>query len=188
MSTAPTTVTVPAGTWDFDRSHTSVNFSVRHMMVSKVRGRFSSFQGTIITTDDPLLCSVTAVIDTASVDTGDEQRDGHLRSPDFLDVEKSPAMTFASTAVRQVGEGEYQVDGNLTIRDTTRPVTLYVTLLGVQKDPQGGIRVGFEASTEFSRKDFGLEWNMALEAGGVVVGDKVKVELEIEAVLQPATA
>jgi len=184
MSIAQQTVTIPTGTWELDPGHTSVNFSARHLMVSKVRGRFTSFHGTINIADDPLLSSVTAVIDTASVDSNDEQRDGHLKSADFLDVANHPTMTFTSTGTRQVGKDDFEVDGNLTIRGTTRPVTLQLAFLGVQKDPWGGTRAGFEASTEFSRKDFGLEWNVALEAGGVVVGDKVKVEIEVEAVLQ----
>ena len=182
------TVTVPSGIWELDPSHTSVSFSARHLMVSKVRGRFGSFRGTITVGDDPLISSVTAEIDTASIDTKDEQRDGHLKSPDFLNVDKYPTITFKSTAVRDAGDGEYDVDGNLTILDATRKVTLKVVLSGVEKDPWGGTRVGFEASTEFSRKDFGLEWNVALESGGVLVGDKVKVELEIEAVQQAPAA
>jgi polyisoprenoid-binding protein YceI len=184
MSVQSSTVTVPAGIWELDPAHTSVSFSARHLMVSKVRGRFGSFSGTITVGDHPLISSVTATIDTASIDTKDEQRDGHLKSPDFLNVDQYPTITFVSTAVRDAGDGEYDVDGNLTILDATRTVTLKVVLTGVEKDPWGGTRVGFEATTEFSRKDFGLEWNVALESGGVLVGDKVKVELEIEAVQQ----
>ena len=188
MSVLPSGVTVPAGTWELDPAHTSVSFSARHLMVSKVRGRFGSFRGTITVGDNPLLSSVTAEIDTASIDTKDEQRDGHLKSPDFLDVDKYPTITFKSTAVRDAGDGEYDVEGDLTILDATRTVTLRVVLNGVEKDPWGGTRVGFEANTEFSRKEFGLEWNATLESGGVLVGDKVKVELEIEAVQQVPAA
>jgi len=182
MSTAPSGIAIPTGIWELDPAHTSINFSARHLMVSKVRGRFNSFHGTITIAEDPLVSAVTVVIDTASIDTKDEQRDGHLKSADFLEVEKYPTMTFTSTAVRPRRAEEYEVDGNLTIRDVTRPVTLDTTFLGVQKDPWGGNRAGFEAKTEFSRKDFGLEWNVALETGGVLVGDKVTVEIEIEAV------
>lgn len=181
MSTAPSGLAIPTGVWDLDPSHTSVNFYARHLMVSKVRGRFTSFHGTITISDDPLLSAVTVVIDTASIDTRDEQRDGHLKSADFLEVEKFPTMTFTSTSVRQRSQEEYDVEGNLTIKDVTRPLTLKATFLGLQKDPWGGTRLGFEATTEFSRKDFGLEWNVALDTGGVLVGDKINVELEVEA-------
>jgi polyisoprenoid-binding protein YceI len=184
MSTTRPSITVPAGTWELDPAHTSINFSVRHMMVSKVRGHFKTFSGTIIIAEDHLASSVTVAVDAASINTGDETRDTHLRSPDFLEVEKYPNMTFASTSVREVGDDDYEIDGSLTIRDVTRPATLKGTFTGIQKDPWGGTRLGFEATTEFSRKDFGLEWNVALETGGFVVGDKVKGEIEVEAVLK----
>jgi polyisoprenoid-binding protein YceI len=188
MSVTESAVSVPTGTWELDLSHSSANFSARHLMVSKVRGHFGSFSGTIDIADDPLESSVIATIDAASIASKDEQRDAHLKSPDFLDVENYPTLSFVSTGVRRVAgsESEYEVDGKLTVRSITKPVTLKVTVMGVQNDPWGGIRVGFEASTEFSRKDFGLEWNIALEGGGVVVGDKVKVELEVEAVRKDA--
>jgi polyisoprenoid-binding protein YceI len=186
MSTTQPSVTVPAGTWELDTAHTSVNFSVRHMMVAKVRGSFKSFHGAIVIAEDPLASSVTVVIDTESINTADETRDTHLKSGDFLEAEKYPTLTFASTEVRNAGGDDYEIDGTMTIRDITRPLTLNGTFSGVQKDPWGGTRLGFEANTEFSRKDFGLEWNVALEAGGFVVGDKIKVELEVEAVLKEA--
>lgn len=188
MSDSTSTLTIPVGTWELDPTHTTVSFSARHLMVSKVRGRFGSFRGTITVGDDPLVSAVRAEIDTASIDTKDEQRDGHLKSPDFLDVERYPTITFVSTGVRDAGGGEYDLDGDLTITGTTRPVTLKVVSNGVAKDPWGGTRAGFEATTEFSRKDFGLEWNVALESGGVLVGDKVKVEIEVEAVQQAPEA
>jgi polyisoprenoid-binding protein YceI len=182
MSTADTSVAIPAGVWELDPAHSSINFSVRHLMVSKVRGRFTSFQATVTVDDDPLKSSVTVTIDAASIDTRDEQRDGHLRSPDFLDVEKWPTLSFVSTSVRQLGGNRLEIVGDLTIRDVTRSVTLEAEHLGVQADPWGNTRMGFEAKTEFNRKEFGLTWNQALEGGGVLVGDKVTVEIDLEAV------
>ncbi len=172
---------VQAGTWEIDPSHSSVEFSVRHMMFSKVRGRFGSFRGTIVIGEDPRDSSVEAAVDVASVDTGDENRDAHLRSADFFDVERFPEMTFVSRAVRQEGE-RYVVAGDLTLHGVTRPVELDLELNGIGTDPYGRTRAGFTATTELSRKDFGLEWNVALETGGVLVGDKVQVALEIQAV------
>lgn len=176
-----TVVELPAGTWNIDPSHSSVAFSVRHL-VGRTRGQFKTFSGVITVGEDTLSAAVEANIDLASVDTGDEKRDEHLRSPEFFDVENHPQMTFRSTAVEASPEG-YQVVGDLTLRDVTRSVELDLEFHGVTQDPWGGTRAGFTATTELSRKDFGLEWNMALEAGGFMVGDKVKVTLEIEAVL-----
>jgi polyisoprenoid-binding protein YceI len=173
-----------AGTWTIDPSHSTVQFSVRHMMVAKVRGRFGTFDGTITVGEEPVVSSVTASIDAASIDTGDPKRDEHLRSADFLDVESHPTLAFASRAVRDNGDGTYAVEGDLTIHGTTRPVELALEYLGAGPDPWGGTRAGFEATTEISRKDFGLEWNVALEAGGFLVGDKVQIQLDIEAVAQ----
>jgi polyisoprenoid-binding protein YceI len=183
MSTAETLL-LPTGTWEIDPSHSTVGFSARHLMVAKVRGRFTSFHGTIGIGEEPSPSSVTVSIEAASIDTRDENRDVHLKSPDFLDVLRWPTMTFTSTEVRYSRGGQFEVDGNLTIRDVTRPVTLKAEFNGVQQDPWGGTRAGFEAHTEFNRKDFGLEWNVALEGGGVLVGDKVTVDLEVEAVRQ----
>ena len=171
---------VQAGTWEIDPSHSSVEFSVRHMMFSKVKGRFPSFRGTIVIGDDPQDSSVEAVVDVASIDTGDENRDAHLRSADFLDAERYPEMSFFSRSVRQEGE-RYVVAGDLTLHGVTRPVELDLELNGIGTDPYGGTRAGFSATTELSRKEFGLEWNVALETGGVLVGDKVQVSLEIQA-------
>ncbi len=187
MSTAPA-FTVPTGVWEIDPAHSSVGFSVRHLMVAKVRGRFTAFAGTISAAPDPANSTVQVEIDTASVDTREDTRDGHLKSPEFLDVEQWPSMTFVSTAVHYSGGERFQVDGDLTVRGVTRPVTLDGEFTGVQQDPWGGTRAGFEARTEFNRKDFGLDWNAVLEGGGVLVGDKVTVELEIEAKLvEPAS-
>jgi polyisoprenoid-binding protein YceI len=182
MSTTETTVLIPAGTWEIDPSHSSVNFSARHLMVSKVRGRFTSFQGTIKVPEDALQSSVNVVIDTASIDTRDESRDAHLKSADFVDVEKYPTITFASTEVTDLDGSDFTLRGHLSIAGVTHPVELKVEFNGSQQDPWGGTRAGFEAKTEFNRKDFGLAFNVALEGGGVLVGDKVTVELEIEAV------
>lgn len=185
VSTSSVSTSLPsAGTWAIDPSHSTVQFVVRHMMVAKVRGRFASFDGTVTIGEEPSVSSVTASIDAASIDTGDSKRDEHLRSADFLDVEQYPTLAFASRAVRDNGDGTYTVEGDLTIHGSTRPVELALEYLGVSPDPWGGTRAGFEARTEISRKDFGLEWNVALEAGGFLVGDKVQIELGIETVAQ----
>lgn len=178
-----TTVELPTGTWTIDQAHSEVSFVVRHLMVSKVRGGFGSFRGTITVAPDPLASAVEATIEVASVHTGDENRDNHLRSADFFDVETHPEMTFRSTAVRVDG-GDHVVVGDLTLHGVTRTVELALEFNGTSGDPWGGTRAGFSAGTELSRKDFGLEWNAPIETGGVVVGDKVKINLEIQAVKQ----
>ena len=182
-----TTDTIPgylAGTWNIDPVHSDVSFTVRHMMVSKVRGRFGKFEGQIVTADDPTASSVTATIDLSSIDTNDANRDGHLRSADFFDVETHPSMTFASTSVAASGDG-FAVEGDLSIHGVTKSVTLNLEPNGFGPDPFGGTRAGFTATTELSRKDFGIEFNMPLADGGVMVGDKVTVTIEIEAILVP---
>lgn len=180
-----TSTALPTGTWTIDKSHSSVEFVARHLMVSKVRGRFEDFEGTIVIADDRLQSNVTATIQLASVNTGDAKRDEHLRSSDFFATDESPTMTFASTAVRPAGD-RYVVEGDLTIGRVTKVVELTLDEVeGPSQDPWGGTRAGFSATTEINRKDFGLEWNVALETGGVLVGDKVKIALEIQAVLQP---
>jgi polyisoprenoid-binding protein YceI len=169
-------------TWSFDTSHSSIGFSVRHLMISKVRGHFDKWEGTFdYDESDPTRSKLSVRIDAASIDTRDEKRDAHLRSPDFFDVEKFPALTFESTGITRDGD-DYVVAGDLTIHGITRAVQLNVEGLGRVKDPWGGERVGFSASTSVNRKDFGLVWNVALEAGGVVVGDKIEIGIEIEAV------
>jgi polyisoprenoid-binding protein YceI len=172
-----------AGTWTIDPTHSEVGFSVRHVMVSKVRGKFTGFTGTITVAEDPLASSVTASIEAATITTGDDNRDTHLRSPDFFETEAHPTWTYTSTSVKPDGS-DFLVSGDLTIKGVTRQVDLKLEFNGVGADPWGGTRAGFTATTEISRKDFGVEFNIPLEGGGVVVGDKVKVELEIEAVLQ----
>ena len=176
---------VPAGTWQIDPSHSGVNFSVRHMMVSKVRGRFGSFTGTIAIADNVLDSSVEATIDVASVHTNDNTRDEHLRSADFFDVAAYPTITFLSTKLEKVGD-DYRLTGDLTIKGTTRRVTLDLEVGGVGQDPWGNSRLGVTASGSVNRKDFGLTWNAPLETGGVLVGDKINLDLEVEAVLQAA--
>ncbi len=178
-------VEVPAaGTYAIDPSHSEVGFSVRHLMVSKVRGRFSDVVGSIVVADDPLTSSVEVTIGTASIDTGDEKRDAHLRSGDFFDVERYPTMTYRSLEVLPAGPGRWLVEGHLTLNGVTRPVPLSITFEGAAADPWGGVRAGFSARAELDREDFGLNWNQALEAGGVVVGKKVSIEIEVEAVRQ----
>ncbi len=183
MTTATQIPGFLAGTWDIDPVHSDVSFSVRHMMVSKVRGRFATFSGEITTGAGITDSSVTATIDATSIDTNNEQRDGHIRSADFFDVENHPTWTFVSTGVREDG-GDLYLDGNLTIKGVTRPVSLELEPGGFGPDAYGGTRTGFTATTTINRNDFGVDISMPLDGGGVVVGDKVQVTLEIEAVLR----
>ncbi|MGI9009484.1 MAG: YceI family protein [Streptosporangiaceae bacterium] len=171
------------GTWTIDPVHSEVGFSVRHMMVSKVRGKFATFSGQLVTAGDLLSSSVTAEIELSSIETGAEQRDAHLRSPDFFDTEKHPLMTYRSTGIRADG-GDYIVDGELSLKGVTKDVPLKLELNGFGPDAYGGTRAGFTATAEINRQDFGVNWNAAMETGGVVVSDKVTIHLEIEAVLQ----
>ena len=186
--TSAATTSIPgylAGTWDIDTSHSDVSFTVRHMMVSKVRGRFGAFSGEIVTGNDLADSSVTATIDATSIDTNNEQRDGHIRSADFFDVENHPRWTFRSIGVRVDG-GDLAVDGELTIKGVTRPVSLALEINGFGPDAWGGTRAGFSASTTIDRNDYGVDIKMPLDGGGVVVSDKVQIALEIEAVLRAA--
>jgi polyisoprenoid-binding protein YceI len=173
------------GTWDIDVTHSTVGFSVRHMMVSKVRGYFREFSAEIVTAEDPAQSSVTATVNMDSIDTRQEQRDAHIRSADFFDVGSHTEMSFRSTAVRANG-ADWTVEGDLTIKGITKPVTLELELNGFGPDGYGGTRAGFSAKTEISRKAFGVDIDMPMDGGGVVVGDKINVELEIEAVLRAA--
>jgi len=186
-----TTTTIPgyvAGAWKIDPVHSDVSFTVRHMMVSKVRGRFGTFEGEIVTAPDPLDSSVTASIDLSSIDTNHPQRDAHIRSSDFFEVDAHPNMTFRSTGIRPDVDGAYVLDGELSLRGVTRPVALNLEFNGFGPDPYGGTRAGFSATTELNRRDFGIDISMPLDGGGVVIGDKVTVNLEIEAVLANAQA
>ncbi|MCB0978306.1 MAG: polyisoprenoid-binding protein [Acidimicrobiales bacterium] len=176
---------IPAGTWTIDPSHSEVGFSVRHLAVSKVKGQFQTFEGTLTIAEDPLRSSVEASIDLSSINTRDEARDNHLRSGDFFNVEASPKMTFRSTSVSPDG-GDYKLTGELTIKDVTRIVELDLEFNGTSPDPWGGTRSGFSATGEINRKDFGIDFNIPLDGGGVVIGDKIKLFLEVEAVLQAA--
>jgi polyisoprenoid-binding protein YceI len=169
------------GVWNVDPSHSTVGFSARHMMITKVRGRFTTFTGVVTTAEDPLQSSVEAEVDLTSVTTGDEQRDAHLKSADFFNVEQHPIMHFKSTSLKPDGD-DYILPGDLTVAGKTRSVDFELEFDGVEKDPWGGTRAGFSAETEISRKDWELTWNVALETGGMLVGDKVKIELDIEAV------
>jgi polyisoprenoid-binding protein YceI len=168
-------------TYQIDPAHSSANFSVRHMMITNVRGGFKKVTGTVVFDPaNPSASSIEAEIDAASINTNEEQRDTHLRSADFLDVEKHPKITFRSTRIEAAGEGEWKVTGDLSIHGVTRPVTLNVegpTPEG--KDPWGNTRTGASATTKIKRSDFGLTWNAALEAGGLLVGDELKIELEL---------
>jgi polyisoprenoid-binding protein YceI len=185
--TSSTAVQIPGyvvGTWDIDPAHSTVGFSVRHMMVSKVRGYFRDFTGEIVTAENPTRSSVTATIDLSSIDTRQEQRDAHIRSADFFDVDNHPQMTFRSTGVRLDG-ADWFVDGELTVKGNTRPVTLALEVNGFGPDAYGGTRAGFSATTEINRNDFGVDIKLPMD-GGVVVGDKIRIELEIEGVLRTA--
>ena len=170
-------------TWQIDAAHTDIGFAVKHMMISTVRGRFNDVSGTITIDEDNLAgSSVEVAINAASVDTRQEQRDTHLRSADFFDVENYPALTFRSRQVEATRSGEFRVVGDLTIRGVTREVVLAAADEGRGKDPWGNERAGFSASTVIDRRDFGLTWNAALEAGGILVGNDVRISLEVQAV------
>ncbi len=180
MTTATATMTA-LKTYKIDASHSEATFQVRHL-ITKVRGRFAEFDGAItFAADAPASSSVEFTIQTKSVDTSQAQRDEHLRSADFFDVEKFPLLTFKSTAVAARGDSQFDVTGELTIRDVTKTITLPVAYLGEAKDPWGNAKVAFETEITLNRKDYGLNWNAALETGGFLVGDEVKVSLSIQA-------
>ncbi len=172
-----------AGTWAIDPVHSEVAFVVRHMMVSKVRGRFGTYSAEIVTGENPLDSSVTAQIDLSSINTGSEQRDAHIRSADFFEVETYPTMTYRSTGVRAEGD-HFVLDGELTLKGVTRQVPLTLELNGFGPDPYGGYRAGFTGTSEINRSDFGVNFGGVMETGGAVVSDKVSLHLEIEAVLK----
>lgn len=167
--------------WNVDASHTSVGFSVRHMMISNVKGNFTSVEGTA--TGDPedlTTAEINFKIDTSSINTNNEDRDNHLRSDDFFDVEKYPAITFSSTEIVKTGENEYDLSGDLTIKDSTQNTTFKLARTGSGVNPWGVEVVGFEGETKISRKNFGLTWNQALETGGVLVGDEITITVELQ--------
>ncbi len=176
-------------TWQIDNAHSEVTFSVRHMMISKVRGRFNSFRGTIDFNEaEPARSTVNVEIDVDSIETRDAQRDGHLRSADFFDVANYPLMTFVSTRVEPTSNNTGRIVGDLTIRGVTREVVLDVEYAGQSKSPWGSTSAGFHAETKINRKDWGLNWNQALETGGILVGEEVTITIELELIKQvPAT-
>lgn len=171
-----------SGTWQIDPAHTSVEFVARHLMVTKVRGRFSDVSGTIDVADNPLDSAVSVTIQVGSVTTGAADRDGHLVSPDFFDVDNHPEMTFVSTGVRSNGDG-WTLDGGLTIKGVTKPVALDFDFLGLVDDPWGNAKAAFSAGAEIMREDWDLSWNVALETGGVLVSKKITLEIEIQTTL-----
>ena len=171
-----------SNTWNVDASHSSLQFSVRHMVISKVRGAFRSFRGAFeLDERDAALSNVDVVIDAASVDTAEPRRDEHLRSSDFLDVGTYPELRYRSRAIERRGD-RYQIQGDLTIHGVTRPVTLEAEFQGRGQDPWGGERAAFSAKTSVNREDFGLTWNQLLEAGGVLVGTKIDIDIEVQAI------
>ena len=185
MTEATTATTIPgyvAGKWSIDPVHSEVGFSVRHMMVSKVRGRFTEFSGDIVTAERPEDSSVTAEISLSSINTGNEQRDEHIRSADFFEVETYPTMSYRSTGVR-VEDGDFLVDGSLSLKGVTKNVPLRLELNGFGPDAFGGTRAGFTATAEINRRDFNVNFSAPMQNGGAVVSDKITIHLEIEAVL-----
>jgi polyisoprenoid-binding protein YceI len=183
MTTQPTSLEQLTGDYELDPSHTRIGFAARHAMVATVHGRFGIWSGNIhIDGANPAKSTAEILIDASSIDTSNDQRDGHLRSPDFLDVANHPTIAFRSTAVYLVDTETYRITGDLTIRGTTRPVTIELEYQGAATDPFGNFRVGFEGKGVINRKDWGLVWNAALETGGVLVGDKVKLEFDLSAI------
>lgn len=185
MTTA--TLAAERGTthWTIDPTHTNVEFGVRHLMISTVKGRFAGVEGHVTIPDgDPVKAQIAVTIDAASVDTGVEQRDDHLRSPDFFDAARFPQLTFRSKRVERIDAETLRVIGDLTIRDQTREVQLMTRELGTRRDPWGGERSGFSSTVRINRRDFGLSWNQALEAGGLLVGEEVSITLDVQLVRQ----
>ncbi|MES2639265.1 MAG: YceI family protein [Myxococcota bacterium] len=175
--------------WNFDTVHSSITFSIRHLVISKVHGRFTKWSGGFaLDAEGNAPGTITAAIEVASIDTNEAQRDAHLRSPDFFDTEKFPTMSFASTSIRRIDDSALEITGQLTIRDVSREVTLAADFGGRVTDPWGNQRLGYSAKTTINRKDFGLGWNQVLEAGGVVVGEKVEIAIEVELVRTAAAA
>jgi polyisoprenoid-binding protein YceI len=173
---------IPAGKWAVDATHSRIGFVARHLMVTKVRGTFRDYTADVVVADDPLESTVKVDVEMDSIDTGNADRDGHLRTNDFFDVPEHPTMSLISTGFTPVDEGEFKLHADLTVRGVTRPVTFDVEFEGVAKDPWGGTRAGFSAKTTINRKDWGIEWNAPLETGGVLVSDKVAIELDIQLV------
>jgi polyisoprenoid-binding protein YceI len=181
--TKPTVEEGLSGSYNLDPTHTRLGFVARHAMVTKVRGQFNDFSGTLtIDAEDPTKSSAEVTISPASVTTGNEDRDAHLRTNDFFDVPTYPTWTFKSTQAEKLDEDTYRLTGGLTIKDVTKPVSIDFEFTGAAKDPWGNTRIGFEGRTTINRKDWGVSFNVALEAGGVMVGDKVSLEIDVSAV------
>ena len=183
-----TTTVIPAGTYTIDASHSRIGFVARHAMVTKVRGSFNEFEGTgVVDADNIANSRLQLTIQAASIDTRNADRDGHLRSNDFFDIEQYPEITFVSTAVEQTDDDEFTVTGDLTIKGVTKPVTIEFEYTGAAVDPFGNNRIGLEGKTTINRKDWGVNWNAALEAGGVLVSEKVTLEFEVSAIRSEAS-
>ncbi len=181
MTTQQTLTKPEAGTWGIDPSHTRIGFVARHLVASKVRGNFESFTGTIEIAEELTQSKIDVTVETASINTNATDRDNHLRSGDFFDTENFPTMRFVSTDIRDLGEGKFEVVGDLTIRETTRPVSLDTTYLGIISDPWGNGKAMLEATTKINREDWGLTWNAPLETGGLLVSKEITIELEVQA-------
>ena len=185
MTTTPTDLAAATGTWVLDAAHTNIAFVARHAVITKVRGKFTDFAGSLTLNADSVTdSSAELTIQAGSFFSANNDRDAHIKSADFLDVENFPTVTFASTAVRHVSGNDFVVEGNLTIHGQTRPVSIAAEFTGIATDPWGNTKIGFEGKTSISRKDFGLTWNVALEAGGVLVSDKIDIELDVQAAKQ----
>ncbi|MEI7778265.1 MAG: YceI family protein [Actinomycetes bacterium] len=182
MTTTTNTLATTTGTWVIDQAHTTIGFSARHAVVAKTRGKFSGFSGTLVLDAENVAGSkIDVTIQAASFDSGNADRDAHIKSADFLDAETYPTLTFVSTGLRHKGGNEFEVEGDLSIHGVTKSVTIAAEFTGNATDPYGNQKIGFEGKASISRKDFGLTWNVVLEAGGVMVSDHITIELDVEA-------
>jgi polyisoprenoid-binding protein YceI len=182
LSTEQGIVRIPTGTWHVDPDHSSIGFEIKHMKIATVRGRFTEFEGTLIAAEDIADSRISGIVKVASIDTGQPDRDAHLRSPDFFDAERYPEIRFESNRIEPLGGPRFRVVGDLTMKDVTREIELDATVEGTEKDPWGNDRVGVRARGSIDRKDFGLKWQMALETGGFLLGDEVRILIEVSAV------
>jgi polyisoprenoid-binding protein YceI len=184
MSTASSTTAIPAGTWNVDPVHSRVGFAVKHMGIATVRGEFTEFEGTLEVHEELARATAHGTVKVASVDTGDPERDGHLRSPDFFDAARYPGLQFASTGIEALDDDEFRITGELTIHGITNAIVLHAEVQGTDIDPWGNLRVGLEVTGRLSRADYGMQFNQALASGNLLVGDKVDLVLDISAVRQ----